>query len=96
MTYIKQYDIHPTTTFKEEVKEIYRYLAITLREPSVANNLYRKIRRKIDTLKYLPERYSGISNLNQNIRRLLVDNYVIVYEIKKDTWSNIYFTYFSL
>lgn len=92
MTYIKQYDIHPTTTFKEEVKEIYRYLAITLREPSVANNLY----RKIDTLKYLPERYSGISNLNQNIRRLLVDNYVIVYEIKKDTWSNIYFTYFSL
>lgn len=96
MIYIKQYDIHPTTTFKEEVKEIYRYLAITLREPSVANNLYRKIRRKIDTLKYLLERYSGISNLNQNIRRLLVDNYVIVYEIKKDTRTNIYFTYFSL
>lgn len=43
MTYIEQYDIHPTTTFKEEVKEIYRYLAITLKEPSIANNLYKKI-----------------------------------------------------
>lgn len=96
MTYIEQYNIHPTTTFKEEVKEIYRYLAITLKEPSIANNLYKKIIKKIDTLKFLPERCRSIDSFNKNIRKLLVDNYIIIFEIQKDTRSNIYFTYFSL
>lgn len=98
MTYIEQYDIYPTSTFKQEIQDFYRYLAIKLNEPNIANNFYKKITRKIYTLRYLPTRCNSLRSLKQidrDIRKLLVDKYIIIYEIKKDTRSSISLTYFS-
>lgn len=98
MTYIKQYIINQTPPFENELEFIYRYLAFKLNEPTTANKFYRKAIKEIYSLRYLPERYIRIydfTNKGRNLRRLLFDNYVIIYEVDNNTRTSLYFTYFS-
>ena len=50
----------------------------------------KKIRNKILSLQYLPERYSRIFKSkfkNRNLRKLLINNFVIIYEVRNDTYQ---------
>lgn len=98
MIYINKYAIFPSATFKIELKEIIYYFKQKLKEPIIANNLYKKIIKEINSLEFMPERHIKITDYKdkkRNLHRLLIYNYVIIYEVVNDTRSSFYFTYFS-
>lgn len=89
-----------TATFKEELEEIIYYLKYKLKEPSIAKRFYRKVINEIYSLEFMPERYKRIEviyyNKTRNLRKTFVNNYIIIYEVKRNMRTGIYFTYFSL
>ena len=97
MIYIKKYIINQTPSFEKELESIYKYLAFKLKEPLVAKNFYNKLIKEIYSLQYFPKRYMRIfsyKNRNRNIRRFLINQYIIVYEINVNTRSSFHITYF--
>ena len=82
----------------KDLQNIYTYITQNLKEKNIANNLIKKLLNSISSLNYLPERYVRIlypiSN-NKNLRKFTIDNYIVVYEVVRDTRSSIYSTYFS-
>ena len=94
MTY--KYIIRQTTSFEIELENIYRYLAFTLKEPNTAEKYLNMIIKRIYSLQYFPERYSKIHNSkNRILRKMPINNYLIIYEVDNNTRSSFYFTYFS-
>ena len=53
---MNKYNIKTTKAFEEELLDIYSYIVDYLQEPKIANEKYKKIRNKILSLQYLPER----------------------------------------
>ena len=89
--------VRPTASFKAEFKNIMNYIKINLKEPLIAQRFYKKVIEKISSLSFMPERYMkvDISN-NKNIRKLCIKDYLIIYEVNKNTRTSFCFTYFSL
>lgn len=97
MELIKKYKIITYPSFEEDLEKIYNYLSNILKEPNIANNLYGKVIHQISSLKYFPERNMKIFKFNKkNVRRMIIYNYVLIYEVKRNTRSGFYITYFSL
>lgn len=82
MDLILKYTINLTPTFAKELDKIYKYMVYNLKIPNTANKFNKKIKKSIFSLTCFPERFSKIliSN-NNNLRKLIVDNYIIIYEI---------------
>lgn len=91
----KKYKIIKTKVFREELRNIIYYITYIFKEPNIAKRKYKKINQKINTLEQSPERCPLVHGCKGNIRRLIVNNYIVIYETKKDTRANIYITYFS-
>lgn len=90
--------VHPTATFKEELLNIIHYIKYNLKEPLIVDKIYKTILNKISTLDFMPERYPkilGYSNKISNLRSLIINNYIIVYKVVRNTRSRFYFTYIS-
>lgn len=99
MTLTNKFTIFSTANFEEELQNIIYYISYKLAEPMIANKFYDKVIKTIYSLQYLPERYLRVSdfvNKKRNLRRLLIDNYTIIYEVNNNTRTGFYFTYFSL
>lgn len=80
--------IYLTNTFKKEFNKIIRYLKYTLDEELIANRLYKKVIKEISSLNFMPERYSKINityNKTRNLRKVLIDNYIVIYEVNNNT-----------
>lgn len=83
----------------KDLQNIYKYIVYNLEEKNIANNITDKIFNLISGLKYLPERYIKIFDYNdetKNLRKLVVDNYIVIYEVNNNTRASFYFTYISL
>lgn len=96
MTSNKKYIVLPTSTFKEELKNITSYFKYNLKEPLLAKRFYKNVSNKIKSLEFMPEKHTIISNFKNNsklLRKLLIDNYVIIYEVINDTRTSFHFTY---
>ena len=53
--------------------------------PINKNKFYSKIKNTISNLFYFPEQYPKIENdTSDNIRKIVIDNYIIIYQVKKD------------
>ena len=90
-----KYSIYPTSTFKNELENIINYIKFTLKEPNIADNLYKIIINSISSLAFLPMRNIRLYNFKnntKNLRKLHVKEYD---SIKIDTRSNFYSTYIS-
>lgn len=99
MDLINKFTVRPTATFKEELKSIIYYIKVRLKEPLIAKEFYNNVIDKISTLSYMPERYMKVQipkNKSNNIRKLPIKDYLIIYEINKNTRTSFYLTYFSL
>lgn len=82
MIYHKQYKILPTATFKEE--------------PLLAKRFYQKIIKEINSLTYMPERFQEVNltdEKNRMLRKMHLSNYIIIYEVKRNTRTSLCFTY---
>ena len=63
MTLNNKYTVLPTSTFKEEFKEIIYYIKHKLKEPLTAKRFYKKVINEIKSLKFMPEKYKSIEKI---------------------------------
>ena len=98
MTSKNKFTIFPIATFKEEFFNIFHYIKYNLTDPLSAYDFYDTILNAISSLDFMPERYVRIlysNNQSKNLRKFTIGNYIIIYEVIRNTRTNFYFTYFS-
>lgn len=98
MIYLNKYHILLTATFKEELEEIIYYIKYKLKEPLIAKKFYKNVIKEINSLEFMPERYNKIEGIYDNaktLRKILLNNYLIIYEVKNNTRTSLYLTYIS-
>lgn len=81
------YEIEFTEDCRDEIREIYEYISENLDAQMAAKNLMKKMRDAVMNLKENPEIYMKIERKDRNkrdFRRLVVNNYVILYTIDED------------
>ncbi|MCI9247391.1 MAG: type II toxin-antitoxin system RelE/ParE family toxin [Clostridia bacterium] len=84
---MKKYDIEYSKEAKQDLIGIKQYIKYNLQEPETAQKLIFKIRDEISNLKNNPEIYSVIDDdiiRKQEIRKLIIDNYIVFYRIKNN------------
>lgn len=72
---------------KQDILDVFNYIADTLAIPNSAVNQYRRLQEAILKLDSFPKRgsiYKGKSQKTKDLRFFLVDNYVVYYHIDKD------------
>ena len=84
---ISEYRVIYSPEVNEDLKAIYRYIAVDLGEKGNAKNQTERIRRKIHGLTTFPEKYKAVdwkpwSEIN--MRQVAVDNYVAYYLVDND------------
>lgn len=80
--YIEFYKISISYDAKEELKGIYYYIAMKLKEEKIAKRLTNKIRKEILRLQYFPKENKVIAKQDRKkLYRLIVKNYIIIYQI---------------
>ena len=71
--------------FEDELQNILYYVHSILKEPLIAKKLYYKIMNSLFNLKEFPNRNPAVFHYKKiDIRKLLISNYVIIYQIKSD------------
>lgn len=81
------YEIEFTEDCRDEIREIYEYISENLDAQIAAKNLMKKMRDAVMNLKENPEIYMKIDRKDRkkrDFRRLVVNNYVILYTIDED------------
>lgn len=82
-----KYYIEYSEESKQDLIEIKKYIKNNLQEPQTAENLINKIRREINNLKSNPNIHAIIDDdiiINLEIRKLIIDNYIVFYRIKNE------------
>ena len=76
------YNIKQEETFKEEIKELYRYISSNLNEKKIAIRLVNTIILKLKILEVFPFAYKLYKKEeNFEYRKFIVKNYFIIYKI---------------
>jgi len=81
------YEIKFTEDSVEEIREIYKYISETLIAENTAKKWMKKIKDVIMNLAYSPRLYMKIDKKDRRkryFRRIVIDNYVILYCIDED------------
>ena len=79
-----------THTARQDLREIYDYIASTLLVPDTARSLTDKIMADIRSLEKFPERnplYKDEPWYSQGVRFMPVKNYLVFYTVKNETVS---------
>ena len=82
-----KYNIEYSKESKQDLIGIKKYIKYNLQEPEIAQKLILEIRNEINNLKHNPEIYSIIDDdliKKLEIRKLIVNNYIVFYRIKKE------------
>ena len=85
---MKKYNIEYSKEAKEDLIRIKQYIKYNLQEPETPNKLISKIRISIKNLKDNPEIHVIIDDdiiRKLEIRKLIVENYIVFYRIKNDS-----------
>ncbi len=79
-----KYKIILSNKFQKELNNLYYYINYFLQEPEIAKKNYNEIMNSIKSLEYNPERYIKLYlHQEQNLRRMIVKNYIIIYKVEK-------------
>lgn len=84
---MKSYRVEITAPAKQDIIDIFNYIADMLAAPNSAVKQYMRLQEAILKLDSLPERgsiYKGISQKTKDLRFILVDNYVVYYHIDEE------------
>ena len=85
---MRKYNIEYSKESEQDLIGIKQYIKYNLQEPDIAQKLICKIRKQINSLKYSPEIYAIIDDdiiKKLEIRKLIVDNYIVFFRIKNDS-----------
>lgn len=81
---MKEYQVKITPKAKDDMEEIYNYIAYSLLAPQAAMNQYNNIADAILSLSTMPERCPLMQSklaFNLNLRCLLVGNYSVLFRV---------------
>lgn len=84
---MEKYNIEYSKESKEDLVGIKQYIKYNLQEPDTAQKLISKIKNEINKLEHNPKIYSIIDDdiiKKLEIRKLIVDNYIVFYRIKNN------------
>lgn len=84
---MKKYNVEYSKESKRDLIGIKEYIKHNLQEPEIAQKLISKIRKEINALKNNPEINAIIDDdiiRKLEIRKLIVDNYIVFYRIKSN------------
>lgn len=82
---MKKYNVEYSIKSKQDLIGIKQYIKYNLQESETAEKLITKIRKEINNLKNNPEIFTIIDDdiiKKLEIRKLIVDNYIVFYRIK--------------
>lgn len=85
---MNQYNIRYSKEAKQDLINIKKYIKYNLLEPNIANKLITKIKKEIGKLAVDAKIYNIIDDdfiKKLEIRKILVDNYIVFYRIKNKT-----------
>ena len=85
---MSNYNIRYSKESKQDLVDIKKYIKYNLQESNIADKLITKIRKEINKLLDDPEIYQTIDDdfiKRLEIRKILVDNYIVFYRIKNAT-----------
>lgn len=88
MTLNDKFNIKITAEFKEDLEKVYNYIFLNLHSKSIADNLYSTVIHEISSLQTFPERFSRVTYFkypNINIRKFLIFNYLVIYQVNRQT-----------
>jgi len=79
---MKKYNVYLTKTFKEELRNIIKYINNSLKEPNISKKLHSKIIYSIYSLETFPFRFSKLNNSSIiNVRKMKIGKYIVIYHI---------------
>lgn len=84
---MNKYNIEYSKESRQDLIGIKQYIKYNLQEPEIAQKLISKIRKELNNLKNNPEIYAIIDDdiiKKIEIRKLMIDNYIVFYRIKND------------
>jgi len=76
---MNKFEIFFSSTFKEELDNIYNYIYSSLNSPITAVKFYKMVKNSIQNLDFFPERFPKIELYN--LRKLTIKNFIIIYKI---------------
>lgn len=82
------YSVNLTASAEQDLLNIYIYISETLREPKTAAELHKRLKNRINSLSYMPERraVADESPYKENgVRMLPVENYTAFYVVNAET-----------
>lgn len=85
---MNKYNIEYSKESKQDLIDIKKYIKYNLQEPDTAKRLINKIRTEINKIIDKPELYAIIDDdfiKKLEIRKIIVDNYIVFYRIKNKT-----------
>ena len=85
---MKKWQVTVSEPAEIDLDEIYKFIAETLLNPAAAWRQFERIRDALSGLDMMPERGTILKNepwRSRGLRRLIIDNYVIIYEIQEET-----------
>lgn len=83
----KEYKVVYAPIAKDDLRAIYRYIALELVEPAVAKNQVNRIRAAIRNLGTFPKKHTAVEWepwASMNMRKLPIDNYVVYYLVSDE------------
>ena len=84
---MEKYKVEITREALQDMEDIYNYITIDLLSPENAIGQYNRIANEILTLDTFPERFKIMESepeKRMELRRMLVDNYLVFYTIRGD------------
>ena len=85
---MEKYNVIYSPEAASDLRSIYSYIAFTLKEADIAENLVNEIRAEIRKLDHQPERYAHVDLepwQSMGMRKLPVKNYVGFYLVDNDS-----------
>lgn len=73
---------------KDDLREIYAYIAFDLRAPDTAESQVNRIRKEVRSLDFMPSRYAIVDWepwRGMGMHRVPVDNFIIYYVVNNDS-----------
>ncbi len=81
---METYEIRTAEQAYQDMRDLYRYIARELKEPTIADKLLSKIDEGIQSLSTMPQRHNTLADERlgqQGIRRLSIENYFVFYVV---------------
>lgn len=76
-----KYSVHFYSKFVDELNSLYLFSEYNLNSSYISHNFYSKFQNILLYLKYFPELFPKLQVHNKNYRKIIIDNYVIIYEV---------------